>query len=282
MSDAIQSSPETTGSPYLPLLLAGLLLCGVLLPLSVTTASAAGLDWNTAAWTPNGTLGPKTFVLSNGISVTITVIQPGGTTGIFSNGTPSEDCDTTMSIPPGQCPNNNFGTAHDLGIEFNPAAGTPPVTSPILIQMDFSPAINALNFDISDIDYSLGSTLGVDFRRDQVVLSSVPAATPTLTFKNPMLATHTFSINNATSTATANCNPPASPGVEDCNSSLDTANPNTDTGTLNINYPFPQALTRVTITYNEAGSGSNPSSRGIGLLANLVETPVELTKFTIE
>ncbi|HEV7669343.1 MAG TPA: hypothetical protein VGS22_12530 [Thermoanaerobaculia bacterium] len=280
MSNAIRGSHETTGSlsSTLSRLLAGLFLCVALL--SATPASAAGLDWNRAAWTPNGTLGPKTFVLSNGISVTITVIQPAGTTGIFSNGTPSEDCMT--STPAGQCPNNNFGTGHDLGIEFNPAAGTPPVTSPILVQMDFSPAITALNFDISDIDYSIGSTLHVDFRRDQVVLSSMPAATPALTFKNPMLATHTFSINNATSTATANCNAPANPAVEDCNSALDTANPNTDTGTLNVDYPFPQALTRVTITYNEAGSGSNPASRGIGVLANLVETPVELTNFTIE
>ncbi len=281
MSDAIQNSHETTDpTPSTwPRLLAGLFLGGVVLLSAVTPASAAGLNWDTVVW-PNSSLGPNIYVLANGVSVTITVIKPATTMGVFNPGTlsPSEDC-MSPSTPPGQCPADNFGTGHDLGIEFNPIAGTPPVTSPILIQMDFSPAITALNFDISDIDYSIGSVLGVGYRRDQVVLTSVPAATPTLAFKNTMVP-HTFTI--AGSMATGNCNPPATPGTEDCNSASDTAAPETDNGTLNVNYPFPQALTRVTITYNEAGMGSDPASRGIGVLANLVETPVELTTFTIE
>lgn len=260
----------------LPQLLAGLLVCAALLLPASTPASACGLDWADAGvvWS-TGTLGPHTFPLTTfggvacpvGATVTITVTQPVGTSGSFVLSTPREDC--------ASCGFNNFGSAQDLGLDFDPLTGTPIVTSPILVTATFSPPITNLSFEISDIDFGPGTGA----RLDQVVVTS-DAGDPTLGFKTA--APRTFSISG--NTATANCTVSAFPT---CNQATDTTaaaplagdNQNPDSGTVVASFGA-LTVTTVTITYNEAGSNADPAGRGIGVLANL--TPVELMSFTIE
>lgn len=267
---------ETAAAPSaLPRLLAGLLLCAALLLSAASSASAlALLDWNDPAvvW-PDGSLGPHAFTLSNGIVVTITVTQPGGTSGSFSSTSPREDCALT-TLPTACLTTQQFGSLHNLAVLFDPSLGTPIVTSPIIVTVSFSAAVTDLKFEISDIDFATGGTPGVlDHRRDQVVITS-NAGSPTLSFKT--VGSHTFSISG--NTATANCTVSPEPT---CNTATDTTAAPSDSGTAVVDFGV-LAVTTVTITYNEAGNGSNPASRGIGLLAGLQLTPVELTSFTIE
>jgi hypothetical protein len=254
-------------------LLTGLLLCAVLLLPAAAPASACSLDWADAGvvWT-SATLGPHVFPMTGGgcpagLTVTITVTQ-GGTAGSFTSGgsgdvSPKEDCPTPT------CSSNFFGSAHDLGVVFDP---TTSGASPIVVTATFSAPITTLVFEISDIDFSIAGA-GQDHRRDQVVVTS-NAGNPTLSFKTA--APRTFSI--AGNTATANCTVSPEPT---CNPATDTTTAPSDTGTVVVDFGA-LSVTTVTITYNEAGNGANPAGRGIGLLANLVATPVELTGFTIE
>lgn len=246
----------------MPRLLAGLLLCGALLATAAAPASACGLNWADPAvvW-PNGSLGPHTFPLTGGlcpagVMVTIT-IAPTPAAGVFLLGTPAEDCVG--------CLTNLFGLSHDLGVDFDPSvAGTTPLT----FTVTFSSPLTNVVFEMSDIDY--GGT--VNDRLDQVVVTS-NAGNPTL---SPKTATPTFSI--AGNTATANCTPGP---FDNCTPASDTTDQTSDNGTVVANFGA-LSVTTVTITYNEAGTDANPAGRGIGVLANLTATPVELTGFTIE
>lgn len=260
MRDVIQSRHEADAHSAVPRLLAGLLLCCGLLLAGAAPADAATLDWADPAvvW-PNGSLGPHTYTLSNGVMITITVAATAG--GAFENSTPAEDC-------PSGCATNFFGTAHDLGVVFNPTAGG---ASTVNITLSLSTPVTDLIFEISDIDFSVGPVGG--HRRDQVVVTS-NAGNPALSFKT--VGTHTFSI--AGNTATANCTVNPEPT---CNAATDTTGVDSDSGTVVVDFTG-LSVSTVTIAYNEAGNGTNPSGRGIGLLANLSLTPVELMNFTVE
>ena len=272
ISTRLEADSPSLGSPSLiPRLLTGLLLCGALLPAVAAPASACGLNWADPAvvW-PDGTLGPHTFPLTGGgcpagAMVTIT-IAPTPASGGFLLSTPGEDCTG--------CTNDIFGSSHDLGLDFDPSSSG---TSPITITATFSSPLTNLVFEISDIDFG-GATPPnppdtVNSRLDQVVVNS-NAGAPTLSFKTA--GAHTFSISG--NSATANCNPGPFPA---CTPATDTTAAPSDTGTVVANFGA-LSVTTVTITYNEVGSGTNPAGRGIGILANLTATPVELTGFTIE
>lgn len=274
MHHATPLRPDACAPFTLPRLLAGLLLCGALLLPAALPAGAVPLNWADPGviW-PNGSLGPHSFTLSNGIIVTITVTQPVGTTGVFTFSTPAEDC-------PSGCVNGHlFGTLHNLGIVFDPNPGTPPVSSPILVTVSYSAPVTDLTFEISDIDFSQAGA-GQDHRLDQVSITS-NVGNPTLTFKTA--APRTFSI--AGNTATANCT-----GVQPTCSPSDTTaavpvagnNPNPDSGTVIVDFSALAPVSTVTITYTEAGNGANPSGRGVGFLANQNLTPVELMGFSVD
>ncbi|HEX6900172.1 MAG TPA: hypothetical protein VF789_10680 [Thermoanaerobaculia bacterium] len=258
-----------------PRLLAGLLLCGALLPAAAAPAhgATAKLDWADplVVW-PGGSLGPHVFPLTvdgapSGVTATVSVTQPVSTQGIFAGGYPAEDC-------LGGCSLNNFGSFHDLGIRFDPAAGTPVVASPVIVEVVFSEPVTALRFEISDIDFSIaGNEAGMaqSHRRDQVTITGTDASNagilPTLSYKTAPPNTFTISGNMAT----ANCT-----GVEPACSPTDTTaavpqptdNPNPDSGSVVVDFGG-QLVTKVTITYTEAGNGPNPASRGVAFLANL-------------
>lgn len=265
MSCAIPAHQEAKTLSAMPRFLAGLLLCGALLPWAATPASAASLSWADPAveW-PAGSLGPHTFPLTdgNGVTATITVSQPSPPVGVFEGGYPAEDC-------AGECTINNFGSSHDLGIRFDPAKGTPIVTSPVTIEVTFSSPVTQLRFEVSDIDFSVAGiedNKDQDHRRDQIVVTS-NAGNPTLSYK---ALPSTFTISGTT--ATANCT-----GTEPTCSASDTTaavplpgnNQNPDSGTVVADFGA-LSVTTVTITYNEAGDGPNPAGRGVGFLANLV------------
>ena len=265
MRDAISTRLKTGVPSLMPRLLTGLLLCGALLPAVAAPASACGLNWADPAvvWT-DGTLGPHTFPLTGGgcpggAMVTITV-APTPSSGSFLLSTPGEDCASG-------CTNNLFGLSHDLGLDFDPAANKG--ASPITITATFSSPLTNVVFEISDIDFG-GPSGASTARLDQVVVNS-NAGAPTLSFKT--VGTHTFSISGNTATA-------------DCTGSFPTcsdaqADQTSDIGTVVVNFGA-LSVTTVTITYNEAGNNTDPAGRGIGILANLTATPVELTGFTIE
>jgi hypothetical protein len=270
MRDTISTRPEV-GSPSLgssslmPRLLTGLLLCGALLPAFAAPAGACGLNWADPAvvW-PNGSVGPHTFPLTGGgcpggAMVTIT-ITPTPASGSFVLGTPAEDCASG-------CLTNLFGLSHDLGLDFDPAANKG--TSPITITAVFSSPLTNVVFEISDIDFG-GPSGASTARLDQVVVDS-NAGQPSLSFKT--VGSHTFSISG--NTATAICTG-TFPNCSDAQ-----ADQTTDAGTVVVNFGA-LSVTTVTITYNEAGTNTDPAGRGIGILANLTATPVELTGFTVE
>jgi hypothetical protein len=262
MRDAISTRLEAGFPSLMPRLLGGLLLCGVLLPVAAP-ASACGLNWADPAvvWT-SGTLGPHTFPLTGGgcpagAMVTITV-TPTPASGSFLLGTPAEDCASG-------CLTNLFGLSHDLGLDFDPSVSG---TSPVTITATFSSPLTNVAFEISDIDFGGPANA----RLDQVVITS-NAGNPTLSFKT--VGSHTFSISG--NTATANC----TGTFPNCTPASDTTDQTSDSGTVVANFGA-LSVTTVTITYNEAGSSTDPAGRGIGVLANLTATPVELTGFTIE
>jgi hypothetical protein len=241
-----------------------------LLP-AATPASACTLNWADAGvvWT-NGALTHAPFILTGGgcpanATVTITVTQPAGTLGSFTFSSPAEDC-------PSGCVNAHlFGSAHNLGVVFDPSPGTPPVTSPILVTLLFSTAVTNLTFEISDIDFSQAGA-GQDHRLDRVSITS-NAGDPVLSFKTA--APRTFTI--AGNTATANCT-----GTQPtCNTAADTTAAPSDSGTVVVDFSA-LSVTTVTITYTEAGNGANPSGRGVGFLANQNLTPVELMGFSVD
>lgn len=271
---------------HLPM--AGLFLCGALLPGALPASAEVLLKWDDpgVAW-PDGSQGSQTFTLSNGVLATITVVKATGTGGAFSASnqpagsttvSPLEDCGS-----PAGCDSNAFGSAHDLAVVFNPAptVANPPgqVVSPILVTMSFSDSVTLLptairnvKFEISDIDFSVaGSDPGSSHRRDQIVVTS-DAGNPTLAFKTA--GSHTFSI--AGNTATANCTVNPEPV---CNPATDTTVAPSDSGTAVVDFGA-AAVTKVTVTYNEAGNGSDPAFRGIGVFGEL--TPVELISFTVD
>ncbi|HEX6900178.1 MAG TPA: hypothetical protein VF789_10710 [Thermoanaerobaculia bacterium] len=262
MRDVTPSRHETGARSAASRLLAALLLCGGLLLTGAAPAGAATLNWADPAvvW-PNGSLGPHTFTLSNGVMVTITVAATAG--GSFTFSSPAEDCASGCVNSP-----QLFGSAHNLGVVFDPTAGG---ASTVNVTLSFSTPVTDLMFEISDIDFSVGAA--GTHRRDQVVITS-NAGNPALSFKT--VGTHTFSI--AGNTATANCTVSPEPN---CNPATDTTAAPSDAGTVVVDFTG-LSVSTVTIAYNEAGSGTNPSGRGIGLLANLSLTPVELMNFTIE
>lgn len=265
--------------PTMPRLLAGLLLCGALLPLAAAPAhgATAKLDWADplVVW-PDGSLGPHTFPLTvdgapTSVTATVSVTQPVSTQGTFAGGYPAEDC-------LGGCSLNNFGSFHDLGVRFNPDPGTPVVTSPVVIEVSFSAPVTALRFEISDIDFSVaGSEAGMlqDHRRDQVVITgddfNNAGILPTLSYKTAPPNTFTIAGNMATANCTG-VEPSCSPTDTTAAQPQPTNNPNPDSGSVVVDFGA-QLVTKVTITYNEAGNGPNPASRGVAFLANLEATP---------
>jgi hypothetical protein len=279
MRDAIPTRLETRLSSLMPRLLGGLLLCGLLLPAAAAPAGACGLDWADPAvvW-PNGSTTPHTFPLTGGgcpagAMVTITV-TPTPASGSFLLGTPAEDCASG-------CLTNLFGLSHDLGLDFDPSG---PGMSPITITAVFSTPLTNVVLEVSDIDF--GGQVPPDpagSRLDQVMITSNAVTPPTLSYKTAGLpSAHTFDISGNTATArctAADCTTAAV--FPSCNIACNTTDQNFDNGTVIANFGL-QSVTTVTITYNEAGSGTNPAGRGIGVLANLTATPVELTGFTIE
>jgi hypothetical protein len=265
---------STTQNCRQPRLLVGLFLflCVALLPVA-TPAGACGLDWaNVAVVWPNGSLGPHTFPMTTfggatcppGLTVTIQVTQPAGSPGSFTFSSPAEDCAAGCVNSP-----QLFGGAQNLGVVFDPTSAG---ASPLTITATFSSPFPNLKFEVSDIDFSnfpAAPTAGA--RRDQVVITS-NVGNPTLSFKTG--GTHTFSI--AGNTATANCTVNAFPT---CNPATDTTAAPSDSGTVIADFGA-LSVTTATITYNEFGTGTDPTGRGVGFLANL--TPVELLDFSVE
>lgn len=257
-----------------PRLLAAL-LCGALLPAAAAPAhgATAELDWTDplVVW-PDGSLGPHTFPLTvsgvpSGVTATVSVTQPLSTTGVFAGVYPAEDC-------LGGCSVNNFGPFHDLGVRFDPAAGTPVVTSPIVIEVSFSTAVSQVRFEISDVDFSVAgfeAGMSQDHRRDQVVITGTDfnngSITPTLSYKTAPPNTFTIAGNMATANCTG-VEPTCSPADTTAAQPQPTDNQNPDSGTVVVDFGG-QLVTKVTITYNEAGNGPNPASRGVAFLANL-------------
>lgn len=239
--------------------LAGLFLACALVLAAARPAAAASavLDWDTVNWPPGSLV--SSYTLGNGITVTINISTSAA--GSFTNGTPQEDCST--------CSINFLGLSHDLGIIFDPSG---PGASPVITTVTFSAPVTQLKFEISDIDFSIGGA-GQDYRLDQVVITS-DAGDPVLTPKTG--GSHTFTISG--NTATANC---SNPGPPNCNPTVDTTDQTSDSGTIVIDFGA-KAVSTMTITYNETSGQPNPAGRGVGILGNLVETPVELTSFTIE
>ncbi|MEM7351133.1 MAG: hypothetical protein AAF657_10030 [Acidobacteriota bacterium] len=233
----------------------GIRICCVILlsPLliAVPASAQATLDWSMVTW-DDGDLS-NSYILGNGVEISITVSTTA--LGTFINATPLVETPYIDGVGHTQ---NLFGTELDLGVIFNPF----PMQgmSPVLIDIGFSEAVTDLIFDISDIDYSVGGG-GEDDRLDQVVVTS-NAGDPTLT---PLMAgSATFTVAGNTATAISG----------------QSADPLTDNGTVRVT--FPDGVTDVTITYNEASGNNNPAGRGIGLLAMFTETPVDLQSFSIE
>lgn len=185
-----------------------------------------------------------------------------------------EDCHTGAD-----CPVNNFGDSQDLAIVFDPAAGGP---SPVTVTATFSSPFPNLKFEISDIDFSeSGSTPG-QHRLDRVKITSPDAGDPmSITPKNDV-GPYTFVTPIIGNTVTAKCTgtqPACSPSDTTAAVPAEGNNPNPDSGTVIVKFGA-TPVSAVTITYTEAGNGTDPTGRGIAVLANL--TPVELMSFTVD
>jgi len=201
--------------------------------------------------------------------VTISITQPAGTIGSFAAFSHREDCVTA----PVNCPVNNFGLAHDLAVGFDPLSGPPPVTSPIVIAATFSSPFPGLKFEISDVDF--GGAPGTDptgHRLDRVTVTS-DEGNPTLAAKIAPPTTFTIGGNVATAVCTGS-------EATNCTPADDTANPNTDKGTVLVDFSALPPVTTVTINYTEVSNQPDPAARGIGVFGNL--TPVELISFTVD
>lgn len=271
-----------------PRLLAGLFLCIAFL-LAANPAGACGLDWSKVTWPNLGTvpvLGPWEFEFDMtdfegapcppGLKVTITVTRehlPGDLTSGFFNPPPSEDC--VASVDP-NCGFNEFGASHDLGVFFDPSTSG---TSPIIIKAEFSSPVPNLKFQITDIDFSgFSSNPSFGARLDKVKITS-DVGNPILS-DTPAGGTPTYTIdgNEATAKCTVNPFPFCNPTTDTTSATVGPAPP--DAGTVLVDFSARPAVREVIITYSEAGTGTNPTARGIGVLAKL--TPVELLEFSIE
>ncbi|RMB56052.1 hypothetical protein EAX61_16205, partial [Dokdonia sinensis] len=139
-----------------------------------------------------------------------------------------------------QIDNTYFGGIPQLGVFFDPAANTG--TSPVIITLTFSSPVDNFQFLLSDIDERDGNI-------DQVTVVSDNG--------NPIMS-------------------PASAGVSSVTVAGNVAqsftgggnSDNSDTGDVRVN--FPQAITVVTITYEEIGGLADPTLRGIGILGGMI------------
>jgi hypothetical protein len=165
-----------------------------------------------------------------------------------------------------------------LAIVFDPAAGGP---SPVTITATFSSPFPNLKFEISDIDFSeSGSTPG-QHRLDRVMVTSPDAGDP-MSITPKTEGPYTFVTPIIGNTVTAKCTgtqPACSPSDTTAAVPLPTNNPDPDSGTVVVDFGA-LSVSTVIITYTEAGNGSDPTGRGIAVLAHL--TPVELIDFTVD
>lgn len=227
--------------------LASILSISIIAPVSAQSV----LDWSdpSVVWNPGEM--ENTFVLDNGVEITITVSSDAaGTFEAFDVTSPYEDGPS----PPN--PEDFFGTGHDLGILFDPAEDQG--LSPVIITAEFSESVTDLAFEISDIDFNMA-------RIDQVVITCDGVAPSSLT---PKTMSPSFDIDDMDlMTVTSDGETSVLSGSDD--------------GTLIVECD-PTGVTTVVITYNEFSGVNDPNGRGIGLFFMLTEVPVELTSFTID
>lgn len=234
-----------------------------LFTLSLMSAGSAGavavLDWAAVTWA-DGDL-ENTYLMSNGVSVTIKVSTAAA--GSFNLVDAGGGLVVTAPFVDGPLPSGSadfFGTVLDLGIFFNPDTGQG--LSPVLIEVTFSEPVTELSFAISDIDYSQAGVIAgkpEDSRLDEVVLTS-DAGDPTL-----------VAVDGDPSFVIAGNKATAIP--------LRTVD-GSDEGTVVAS--FPDGVTSATITYNEVSGNADPAGRGIGILAQFTQVPVELMTFSVD
>jgi hypothetical protein len=137
----------------------------------------------------------------------------------------------------------------------------------------FSAPFPGLKFEITDVDF--GGAPGTDptgHRLDRVTVTS-NVGNPTLTAKIAPPNTFTIAGNVATAICTGS-------EATNCTPAGDTADPNTDKGTVLVDFSALPPVTTVNVHYTEVGNQPDPAARGIGVFGNL--TPVELMSFTVE